>query len=137
MRYRHIKQYKYEVEKQYVHNVVNIIGEAHTEYVTLKDGILKIRKGYCWNGASGPVPDNNGNMRASLVHDVLYQLMRMGEISQSNKPIADELLGDIMLDDGASHVTVKLFWWGVKYFGFRSSKRQPRKEPPIIDTSKE
>ena len=38
-------------------------------------GLLKINKGYSWDGATG-IPDTEANMFAALVHDALYQLMR-------------------------------------------------------------
>jgi hypothetical protein len=49
------------------------------------DGTLVISPGYAWDGASGPTYDSKSSMRASLVHDALYQLMRLGLLSQSFK----------------------------------------------------
>jgi len=46
-------------------------------------GLLSIGRGYAWDGASGPAIDGPTNMTASLVHDVLYQMMREGRLSDS------------------------------------------------------
>ena len=35
-----------------------------------------VEKDYAWDGPSGPTIDTSNSMRASLVHDVLYQAMR-------------------------------------------------------------
>ena len=47
------------------------------------DGRLFINSGYQWDGPSGPAIDTDNFMDGSLVHDVLYQLMREGYL----KPI--------------------------------------------------
>jgi len=77
MKYRHIKMYKYELEHD-CSLVVDIDVNVETEYMFLKDNILTARKGYCWNGASGPTIDTIDTMRPAMFHDCLYQLMRMG-----------------------------------------------------------
>ena len=40
------------------------------------DGELVIESGYCWDGPSGPAIDTDNFMDGSLVHDLLYQLLR-------------------------------------------------------------
>ena len=37
-----------------------------------------VRRGYAWDGASGPTIDTKDSMKATLIHDVLYQVMREG-----------------------------------------------------------
>ena len=46
------------------------------KYITLDAGVLTIHAGYAWDGASGPVVDTVNSIRATLVHDAVYQLMR-------------------------------------------------------------
>ncbi len=59
---------------------------ADWDFITYEQGgILTIKKGYRWDGASLPCkeydenycPDEYHNFRSSCVHDVLYDLMRM------------------------------------------------------------
>ena len=61
------------------------------------DGCLTIQRGYCWDGASGPTFDTASTMRASLVHDALYQLMREELLPQDFRVPADICLKRIML----------------------------------------
>ena len=53
------------------------------------DGQLTIKRGYCWDGASGPTFDTPSTMLASLVHDALYQLMRECLLPQDYRIRAD------------------------------------------------
>lgn len=54
-------------------------------------GLLTIREGYAWDGASGPAIDTKTVKRASLIHDAIYQLIREGYIHPVHKERADEL----------------------------------------------
>ena len=42
------------------------------------NGYLVIFEGYQWDGPSGPAIDTDTFMRGSLVHDLLYELLRDG-----------------------------------------------------------
>ena len=48
--------------------------------VFLRGGRIFINAGYEWDGPSGPAIDTDNFMDGSLVHDVLYQLMREEEL---------------------------------------------------------
>ena len=92
--------FKYQTVEDYV-CVTKIKGyEAKTDYITLeKEGILTIRKGYAWDGCSGPTKDDKTNMRGGLEHDAKYQLMRLGLLPEVMKSIADEELKQRILED--------------------------------------
>jgi len=83
-----------------------------TEYIDLYyDGHMIIRRGYAWDGPSGPTFDTKNFMRGSLVHDCLYQLMRQGKLLRSRREDADRLLKKICLEDGMSKLRA---WWVYK-----------------------
>lgn len=70
------------------------------DYVQLsKDGHLTIRKGYAWDGASGPAINTPSFVRPSLVHDAYCQLWNMGLITDAGRAAADRLLGDMLRAD--------------------------------------
>lgn len=54
--------------------------------------IIHLRAGYAWDGPSGPAQDTPSFMRASLVHDALYQLMRLQLLPQAFRPAADRIM---------------------------------------------
>jgi len=75
--------------------------EIDTQFIKLsKDGWLLIRKGYAWDGPSGPTVDTFSSMRGSLVHDALYQLIREKHLPMKVKNVADRLLKAICIADG-------------------------------------
>ncbi|MBC8182863.1 DUF1353 domain-containing protein [candidate division KSB1 bacterium] len=87
-----------------------------------KDGLLKIKSKYAWDGPSGPTIDTKNFMRGSLVHDALYQLMREKKINQNQRLRADEILREICIDAGMSKLRA---WWvfkGVRIGGAKSAK---------------
>jgi hypothetical protein len=93
-------------------------------------GLLTIRKAYAWDGASGPSTDTKKNMRGSLVHDVLYQLMRLSALDhQVHRQRADELLREICLADGMSSFLAWCVYQAVHRFGERSAR--PSNEPEV------
>jgi len=85
-------------------------------------GKLTIRKGYSWDGPSGPTIDTKNFMQGSLIHDALYQLMREGVLPQHLRQKADEILQAVCIKDGMSKVRA---WWvyrGVRIGGTSSAR---------------
>ena len=104
IKYRKLRKYKYGLEKDYI-IMIDIKPEraVGNEYVILEtSGKLTMKKGYQWDGPSGPTIDTKNFMEGSLVHDALYQLMRLGEISRSWQDYADNLLVEICRSKGMS-----------------------------------
>lgn len=94
--------FKYRLHETYVYklkNNPNVI--IHTQKVSInKQGFLTIQEGFCWDGASGPAWDTKSSMRGGLVHDALYQLLRMGLLRENYRKPADRELRDICIEDG-------------------------------------
>lgn len=111
--------YKYQLAGDYiVATSVTPDEEIVTEFIELTlAGIITIRKGYAWDGPSGPAIDTKNFMRGSLVHDALYQLMREGHLSESWRDEADGELRRMCIEDGMSALRA---WWvyrGVRFGG--------------------
>lgn len=111
--------YKYQLHEDFVYQT-GIIPPfpGGNDFVTIKPyGTLLIKRGYAWDGPSGPAIDTKNFMRGSLVHDALYQLIRLGNLSMYERDEADRLLQKICIEDGMSRVRA---WWvynAVAWFG--------------------
>lgn len=129
--YSEIRQYKYRLEKDYGINVgLYPKKDIITDYIILTiKGELFIKKGYLWDGPSGPTIDTPSSMRGSLVHDALYQLMREGLIGQDCRLHADKLLHDICVEDGMNPIRADVWEFMVNDFASYAAKLE--KEPEI------
>jgi len=85
-------------------------------------GFLTIYQGYSWDGCSGPTIDTPSNMRGSLVHDVLYQLMRSGKLNREYRKYADLLFKNICLDDGMDRIRAFYYHQAVRWFAAGATK---------------
>ncbi|MDD5538345.1 MAG: hypothetical protein PHF12_05210 [Candidatus Omnitrophica bacterium] len=88
---------------------------------------MTIHSGYAWDGASGPTWDSKNSMIGSLVHDALYQLIRLGLIDAKYKEYADQLLHDLCTEDGMFSWRADFWKWAVLTFGAGSCR--PSAEP--------
>lgn len=110
-RYQLREDYSIQLEFPYYRDVKTDFLELTTK------GVLTIRKGYAWDGPSGPVFDGDAIMRPSLVHDALYQLMRLEVLHKSRREYADELLRRLCLEDGMSSISAWFVYHAVRLFG--------------------
>lgn len=118
LRYRSLRNWKYQTMAPYGHDTGITGYEIHTDWLKLdKEGYLLVRAGYCWDGASGPTWDSPCSMRGSLVHDSLYQLIRLGLLPLSFKDEADMLFRDICIEDGMFSLRAHIWYQAVKCFG--------------------
>lgn len=75
-------KYKYQLTQDHEHYLDPSFPAV---WVGLKGGWIEIRgrtllikRGYCWDGASGPALTTPDFMEPSLVHDAIYQLIAAG-----------------------------------------------------------
>ncbi len=131
--YRELKRYKYQLMEDFIY-VTEIRGfEVNLELIKLDaDGNLTIIKYYAWDGASGPTRDSSCSMRASLVHDAFYQLMRMGIVSQDQVVPVDKLFRKILLKDGMGSFRAWYWYKGLRLANGKAAKPEPFKDPKIF-----
>ena len=123
MKYSKYK-YKFKVEENFSIELPFKIPDFEHEYASSKDGILSVKKGYAWDGASGPIINTRDTLVASLVHDVLYQAMRLNLIksSKENRQIADKNFFEILKMNGVNSIRRKVWYFAVRLFGKKSTK---------------
>ena len=122
MKYSEYK-YKFKVEENFSIELPIKIADFEQPYATSKNGILEIKKGYAWDGASGPVINTQNTLIASLVHDVLYQAMRLNLIKPNkvNRKIADKNFFEILKMNGVNSVRRTVWYLEVRLFGKKST----------------
>lgn len=69
----------------------------------LKDGRLLVKKGFCWDGASGAI-DTKNFMVPSAIHDIFCYLVNNGKLPAYVQALADEQMR--LLEKKSK------MWWG-------------------------
>lgn len=99
-----------------------------SERITLlTTGSMTVHSGYAWDGASGIV-DRDTNLRASLGHDALYQLMREGGLDYKEWAKADEDFCIWLKQAGAWDWTVSIDRYGLSLFKGKFAHPKERKK---------
>ncbi|HBO95881.1 MAG TPA: hypothetical protein DD667_21560 [Gammaproteobacteria bacterium] len=123
------KGYKYQLEGEFTLRtpIIPARGIA-TDYIQLApDGTLMLARSYAWDGPSG-VPDVASFMRASLVHDALYQLMRHDLLDPDNyRNPADQLMRQLCVEDGMNPIAAGAAYACVRWLGDHHARRESRK----------
>ena len=128
--YRSIKRWKYQLlETTSIKTVWKpefVIRSSHEGIALTPLGILIVKKGYAWDGPSGPSIDTENFMRGSLFHDASYQLMREGLLlngDDEDRKIADTLLWATCLKDGMSKFRAGYVYKSVRIFGAKNANK--------------
>jgi len=126
------EDYNYQLQADYKIKVPIIGYYIKTDFIKLEpDGFLTIFKGYAWDGATRAI-DTDDFMRGSLVHDVLYQLIREFHISITLKSVVDDILYRLCVEDGMStfrawYVKKAVNWFGANYLNKSVIRCSPRR----------
>jgi len=124
IRYTKLRLYKYRLKDDYTIQIdITPLIDIVADFIVLTTkGELTIKRGYAWNGPTGPTLDTKDFMRGSLVHDALYQLIRENYISMEYRNYADSLLKTICLEDGMSKFRAWYIHLAVRRFGGLSAQ---------------
>jgi hypothetical protein len=82
-----------------------------------KAGWMVVKKGFLWDGPSGPAINTVSCMGASLAHDALYGALRKRYIIKSHKKAADKLYRRMLKGAGVGYVRRWYHWAAVAVFG--------------------
>lgn len=97
------KEYKYEMLREcyYIDSSLYKYSCEHKHF-TIYSGCITAKKGYRWDGCSGPTIDDDTNMRAGLFHDIWYQAMSEKLIPRNwrTRRLGDKMFLKILKEDG-------------------------------------
>lgn len=131
IRYRKPEGWKYQLAETYS-TYVGVLPHGapiYTDFIELtREGVLKIRALYAWDGPSGPAIDTPSFMRGSLVHDALYALMRGKLLPLDRRPAADLLLKRHCIEDGMNPVRAAWVYASVRSFGWLACRPRDGRE---------
>ena len=116
--------YKTKILGQTVKDYTRTLEGGQKFTINLKpDGTLTISTGFVWNGPTGFYPLDS-MMRGSCVHDGFYELLSSKAKALDKaldmataKPIADQLLYDLFVEDGCTKFTAYTAWVTVHTVG--------------------
>jgi hypothetical protein len=100
MKWRKKKYYKFELMGDEVFSMLEFSSVEYSNgFIRLKDGELRIKKYYAWDGSSVPLKkfykwlwDSDKHCKeASLIHDSLYQVIRVLGLSEDYRKMADDI----------------------------------------------
>lgn len=134
MKVRYREGYKYQLAEAYfVETDILPWQMINTRWIVLDgSGGLWIMSDYAWDGPSGPTIDTKDSIRASLVHDALYQLMREGHLDpQIYRKPADSLFYRLCLEDGMNPIRAAAWYEGLRLGA--AGAAAPRSEKPILE----
>lgn len=121
--------YKYQLQEECVVNIPIIPPrDIVTKFVRLTaKGVLSISEFYAWDGPTGVPFEVNKLMRASLVHDALYQLIRLGHLSADYRKDMDIIFRNHLREDGVSKIVSNLAYRIVRIFGNPATQPSSRR----------
>lgn len=131
-RIKYVDGFKYRLVEPYEISLPIYGHSIDADYLDLNAaGRLLIRAGYAWDGPSGPTVDRRNTLRASLVHDALYQLLRLGVIDPHYKRTADDMFRQLLLEDGMNSVRAWAYWKAVSLFGGAATRPSAERQPKL------
>lgn len=112
-------RYKYTVARTYRIYSLALLNapDFSLPYAELAAGYLTARKGYAYDGPSGPTIDTPDAMRGTCFHDIGYQAMRAGLLMWTYRRAVDRMMRHLMLEDGMPRVRATAWYVSVRACG--------------------
>lgn len=113
-------EHKYEMIEEFYFIDPNIVKyKCDHDFFSIGNGCITARKGYAWDGCSGPTIDDDTNMRASLFHDIWYQAMSEKLLPRNwrTRRAGDKLFLKILKEDGMPWYRRTAYFYSVRGAG--------------------
>lgn len=110
---------KYRLDSQYKATTRVEGFSVETAACTLEPtGRLILKRGFTWNGPSGPAVDTPRTMIPSAIHDCLYGLIEAGDLPNDARKDSDKTYREALRNWGVSGLRRGLHFRGVRLFGW-------------------
>lgn len=135
--YEKVDKYRYRLKQRFEVDIPLDVAVVDTDFITIKKNeedksVLYVKRGYRWDGASFPAINTINFRRGSLVHDVMYQLMRMGVLPFEFRDKVDRLLQTMCIEDGMWKLRAAWIYRGVSLFAAEYAKPGTQKSIKIL-----
>lgn len=124
---RYKKGYKYQLlDDHEIQTPVVGVNVTDRWYSLRADGLLTLRAGFAWDGASGPTFDSDSSMTPSAEHDAFCQMMRDGRVSYSAwQDAINEFFQTRCIECGMYPPRAALWFLGVEFGDAGNPKQGP------------
>lgn len=130
MKIKYTTGFKYQLSRDFAIQTPVICELIEDDFFGLsEDGLLQIRKGYAWDGASGPTFDTKSSMRASMVHDVFCVAMRDRRLSYDKwQDTVNAFFRQMCIEDGMWVWRANLWHAAVEFADAGNPRQGPDRE---------
>lgn len=127
MRYMFTGVYKYKLLETIECDLDYDFPTFDFDWFHVEDKKIIVKEGYAWDGASGPTFDTRSVLKPSLIHDCLYQAIRLGLLSNSYRKTADLQFRHHLIRNGCFPLRAFLFYFGLRLFGGLWNKKDMKR----------
>lgn len=121
MKYFKCRKYKYQLSGEHKFKLhFDFPNINNFKWCSINNNELTIKDGYCWDGPSGTTIDTKNSLVPSLIHDCLYQLIRLKLLDFSFKEYADKEFYKLLRERKMFWLRAVVWYLSVRYFGKKS-----------------
>lgn len=120
--------YKFITRENLEFKLINSFPDVDFDWCSIKDGVLKVKENYAWDGASGPVFNTKNSLVGTMVHDCLCQLMRLNILPVEYREAADKEFHNLLKQYGMSRVRAFIWYLAVRAFGKKSATERDARD---------
>jgi|TARA_R110000803_G_scaffold194447_1_gene257546 hypothetical protein len=118
--------YKYQLSEDYIFQISEDFNSViySSPYLEVNGFTIKMKRGYCSDGASFPAIDTKSFIRGAYEHDCLYQLIRQGVFPEHHRKLADQQLIKTCKEDGMMWARRKWVYHGLRVGGKKAASQK-------------
>ena len=128
--------YKYQLRRNAVaESKIRLDKLINHEYFAISvDGVILVRRGYAWDGASFIAVDDPGTIYASVFHDAGYQALRLKLLDEVWREELDLMYEALCKEGGVNRIRAKAHYVALRigggYYNSRPESDYPTRVAP-------